>query len=194
MSRSSVDRKLGLAIQLVKNVKSAGCGAGGPSGITAEHLRPFFGILKQIAISFGFLGQALAQTHIPEEVLTALRMGRITALQKPSVGIKGIVVGDLVRRLVSRTIAQQIGPHMLQVRTDLDDLATVFRSMASEHSMWCLASLCFEVCCEWREVTTCCRLGANSMLLKNNDVPHKGDANIVLCAFLDVSTPSCNPD
>ena len=60
--------------------------------------------------SFWFLCQAFAQARIPDEVFSAVRMGRITALQKPSGRIRGIVVGDLVRRLVSRTIAQQIGP------------------------------------------------------------------------------------
>ena len=133
---------------LVKNLKSARRGAaGGPSGMTAEHLRPLLDSAADCD-KFWFLCQAFAQAHIPEEVLTAVRMGRITALQKPSGGIRGIVVGDMVRRLVSRTIAQQIGSavevataphqyamstragceciaHMLQVRTDLDDRATV---------------------------------------------------------------------
>ena len=132
----------------VKNLKSARRGAaGGPSGMTAEHLRPLLDSEADCE-KFWFLCQAFAQAHIPEEVVTAVRMGRITALQKPSGGIRGIVVGDLVRRLVSRTIAQQIGPsvevataphqhamstragceciaHMLQARTDLDDRATV---------------------------------------------------------------------
>ena len=98
-------------------------------------------------------------------------------------------MGDMVRRLVSRTIAQQIGPavevataphqyamstragceciaHMLQVRTDLDDRATVLSiDGIGAFDLVCLASLCFEVCCEWREVTACCRLCANSTLL-----------------------------
>ena len=38
-----------------------------------------------------------------------LRMGRITALQKPTGGVRGIVAGDIIRRLVARTIAQQFG-------------------------------------------------------------------------------------
>ena len=37
-----------------------------------------------------------------------IRLGRITALEKPSGGIRGIVVGDFNRRLVARTIAQQV--------------------------------------------------------------------------------------
>ena len=34
----------------------------------------------------------------------------MTALQKPTGGVRGIVVGDFVRRLVARTLAQQLGP------------------------------------------------------------------------------------
>ena len=38
---------------------------------------------------------------IPEAVL-ATRLGRMTALQKPAGGVRGIVVGDILRRLVLR--------------------------------------------------------------------------------------------
>ena len=39
-----------------------------------------------------------------------VRLGRMTALQKPDGGVRGIVVGDVLRRLVERTIAQQLMP------------------------------------------------------------------------------------
>ena len=35
-------------------------------------------------------------------------MGRLTALQKPAGGVRGIVCGDIVRRLVAQTIAQSM--------------------------------------------------------------------------------------
>ena len=35
-------------------------------------------------------------------------MGRLTALQKPTGGVRGIVAGDILRRLVARTVARQI--------------------------------------------------------------------------------------
>ena len=41
-------------------------------------------------------------------------MGRMTALQKPSGDVRSIVVGDSTRRLVSRTIAQQLAPAVEQ--------------------------------------------------------------------------------
>ena len=34
----------------------------------------------------------------------------MTALQKPSGRVRGIVAGDIVRRLVARTMAQQLSP------------------------------------------------------------------------------------
>ena len=54
------------------------------------------------------LAEQFARASVPEEIVDVLRMGRITALQKPSGGVRGIVVGDSFRRLVSRTIAQQL--------------------------------------------------------------------------------------
>ena len=47
-----------------------------------------------------------ARGHIPHEVLTVIRMGRLTALQKPLGGVRGIVAGDILRRLVARTVAR----------------------------------------------------------------------------------------
>ena len=39
-----------------------------------------------------------------------VRAGRMTALRKPDGGVRGIVAGDVVRRLVSGTMSQQLGP------------------------------------------------------------------------------------
>ena len=54
------------------------------------------------------VGEQLATGKAPHEVVEIVRMGRLTALTKPNGGIRGIVSGDVVRRLVSRTIAQQV--------------------------------------------------------------------------------------
>ena len=90
----------------------------------------------------------LAQGEIPGDVLHAIRMGRMTALQKASRGVRGIVAGDMVTRLVAKTIAQQIHTpvevatapfqyalstragcecvaHALQALTDADPRATI---------------------------------------------------------------------
>ena len=55
------------------------------------------------------MGEQLATARIPPGIHGTLRLGRLTALQKPRGGVRGIVVGDVVRRLVGRTMAQQLG-------------------------------------------------------------------------------------
>ena len=46
---------------------------------------------------------------MPEVAVQMVRLGRMTALTKPDGGVRSIVAGDVVRRLVSRTMAQQMG-------------------------------------------------------------------------------------
>ena len=81
-------------------------------------------------------------------MIALLRMGRLTALQKPAGGVRVIVCGDTVRRLVARTIAQSMSAavqtatspfqyalttkaggecvaHAIQSLTDLSSRATV---------------------------------------------------------------------
>ena len=52
--------------------------------------------------------EQLAQGVAPEAAIHAVRVGRLTALLKPDGGVRGIVVGDVVRRLIARTISQQM--------------------------------------------------------------------------------------
>ena len=90
-----------------KNLRSAKRGAaGGPSGMTVEHLRPLLDSVSDLKL-FHSMAEGLARGAVPE-VVEALRLGRLTALRKPC-GVRGIVAGDVVRRLVSRTMAQQLG-------------------------------------------------------------------------------------
>ena len=58
---------------------------------------------------FHSLAEGLAQGAVPETIVDAFRLGRLTALRKPCGGVRGIVAGDVVRRLVSRTMAQHLG-------------------------------------------------------------------------------------
>ena len=115
--------------------------------MTAEHLKPLLDNFRDTEL-FCQVGEHLAQGKIPRDVLEIVRMGRMTALQKANGGVRGIVAGDMVRRLVTRTIAQQIhGPveratspfqyalstragteciaHAIQAITDADPRATV---------------------------------------------------------------------
>ena len=81
--------------------------APGPSGVTSDHLYPVLEseaaseLLTQVASLFA-VGQ------VPHHILEAIRLGRLTALQKPDGGVRGIVVGDIFRRRVARTMAKQI--------------------------------------------------------------------------------------
>ena len=56
------------------------------------------------------LAGRFAQGQVPDNIVAAVRLGRLTALVKPAGGVRGIVVGDVFRRLVARTVAQQMGP------------------------------------------------------------------------------------
>ena len=49
----------------------------------------------------------LAVGDVPDEVVDGIRVGRLTALAKPDGGVRWIVVGDIIRRSVVRTIAKQ---------------------------------------------------------------------------------------
>ena len=67
----------------LQNVRKARKGAApGPSGMTADHLRP---LLEHhpVAAALGHAALLLAQNRVPEEVMNALRHGRLTALRKP---------------------------------------------------------------------------------------------------------------
>ena len=59
---------------------------------------------------FSELASRVSGAQVPREVIQTLRLGQMTALSKPDGGIRGIVVGDVIRRLVARTMAQQLTP------------------------------------------------------------------------------------
>ncbi|OLP76330.1 132 kDa protein [Symbiodinium microadriaticum] len=112
--------------------------AAGPSGATNEHLR----ILLDDEGDTQLLHCAacrLAHADLPPPVLAALRIGRMTALQKPNGrGIRALVVGDVLRRLVGRALAQAFAPHFqraclphqfgLSTRAGTEALARVLRA------------------------------------------------------------------
>ena len=80
----------------------------------------------------------LANADVPESVLRALALSRLTALSKPAGGVRGIATGDTLRRLVSRTLARQFAPvfdratrpyqFALQARAGTDCLAAMLRA------------------------------------------------------------------
>ena len=133
---------------LLKNLRTSRRGAAaGPSGMTTEHLKIILDSIECYAL-FGEVATLFARGQIPREILEGVKVGRMTALQKPDGGVRGIVVGDVVRRLVARTMAQQFGPqaegathpfqyalstragtecvaHVVQALTSLDKGATI---------------------------------------------------------------------
>ena len=87
-----------------KNVRSGRKGAaGGPSGVTHDHLPKDLHLLFTVCDLF-------AKGQMPREVVQAIKLGRMTALQKEGGGVRGIVAGEVIRRVTAKTIAQQLGP------------------------------------------------------------------------------------
>ena len=123
------------------NLRSSRRGtAGGLSGIPSDHSRELHLFFR--------VAELLARDQGPESVASVLRRGRMTALQKPGGGARGNVAGDVVRRLVARTISQLLDKalegatapfqyalstiarcecvaHALQAMTDLDPESTI---------------------------------------------------------------------
>ena len=96
------------ATQFARNLRSARRGAaGGPSGMTVEHLQPLLDAPRDLQ-RFVHVAERLSRAQIPPSVREAIRLGRLTALQKADGGIRGIVAGDIIRRLVARTMSQQL--------------------------------------------------------------------------------------
>ena len=94
--------------RLLRNLRSARRGAaGGPSGMTVEHLRILLDNTRDSRMFFRIC-EKLAQGKVPDPIIAAIRVGRMTALRKPDGGVRGIVAGDVIRRLVARTIVQQL--------------------------------------------------------------------------------------
>ena len=75
--------------------------------MTVEHLQPLLDHTKDARMFFQ-VSERLARAQVPPSVRDTVRLGRLTALQKPDGGVRGIVAGDVVRRLVAKTMSQQM--------------------------------------------------------------------------------------
>ena len=124
-----------------------------PSGYTAEILRL---VLDEDDASQLLCGVSclLARAHVPESAVAGLALGRLVAFSQPGGGTRGLVVGDFVRRLVARTMAQKFASnfeaacnphqyalstragaealvHTLQARTQADPSSTLLAADAA---------------------------------------------------------------
>ena len=71
--------------------------------MTCDHLRPLLHTWFLVAESF-------SRGLIPRSVVEIVKLGWMTALRKKDGGVRGIVAGEVIRRLTARTIAQLLGP------------------------------------------------------------------------------------
>ena len=97
---------------MLTNLRRARKGAApGPSGYTSEVLRL---VLDDEGATSQFVAVAtrIANAELPAQITEALGLGRLVALQKPNGRVRGIVVGDLLRRLVARCLAQTYAPQI----------------------------------------------------------------------------------
>ena len=72
--------------------------------MTADNLRPLLASVEDTTRFWRFC-QVLARAGVPEEIIDVIRLGRLTALQKPNGRVRGIVSADVVRRLEQITPA-----------------------------------------------------------------------------------------
>ena len=132
----------------VQHVQCARRGAAaGPSGMLADHLQPMLDTARDTSLLFQF-ASVLACGHAHPTAVEAIRMGRIGSSKETHWRVRGIIVGDVLRRLVARTMAKQMAArveaatapfqyalttkagcesvaHILQSMTDQDERATI---------------------------------------------------------------------
>ena len=147
----------------------------------ADHLRPLLDSEVDTA-RFWRLAQDLARATVPDEIVDVVRLGRITALCKPNGGVRCNVAGDLVRRLVARTISQQqwSRPRPLSnmlFRLNLAGNASHILCKPSPAPLCCpstesvystsfLEVRCWMACAQWQAVIRCSHSWCNFMAIR----------------------------
>ena len=128
------DAKAAAAHRRARSLRACKRGsAPGLSGARAEHYK----VLLDQADALELLAEAatlLARADVPQEVAAGIALARMTAIQKPGGGVRGIATGDTFRRLVSRTLAASHAAtfdeatrpfqHALSTRAGMDDALT----------------------------------------------------------------------
>jgi hypothetical protein len=93
------------AATIIRNLRKTRKATPGPSGLTAETLRLVLDD-EDCTRDFVLVASKLAAAEVPLPISQAIGLGRVVALQKPNGRVRGIIVGDLLRRVVSRSLAQ----------------------------------------------------------------------------------------
>ena len=75
--------------------------------MTTDHLFPLLESERDTQKLHQF-ASTLARAEVPAEIVDLIRMVRITTLWKKDGGVRGITVGDVLRRLIARTIVKQV--------------------------------------------------------------------------------------
>ena len=111
--------------------------AAGLSGATVELYKLLLDDAAALG-SFTFAVSVAARAQAPQVALDAIALSRLTALRKPTGGVRGIATGDVFRRLVSRTLARAFSGELdaatrpfqfaLQTRAGTDSLAAMLRA------------------------------------------------------------------
>ena len=123
----------------VSTLRNAPRGSSGAlSGMRFEYLK--LALDNATALSnLTCVAQCFARAQVPPTIADAMRLGALTALQKPDGGIRGIVAGEVFRRVVSKSLAAQFAeefqtaclPHQLgmSTRAGTDCVGHLLRAM-----------------------------------------------------------------
>ena len=137
--------------ELLRALRSAGRGSAQDlAGMRYEHLRVLLDD-DEAWEAFSGLAQDFARADVPAEVMSALRMGRLTALRKKEDEVRGIVAGSILRRLVCKALSSQFSdafmartaPYQfaLQTRAGTDSLAHALRFVTDKDEHIVVVSL-----------------------------------------------------
>ena len=125
------------ADKVLNALRTAGRGSAQDlAGTRYEHFRVLLEDVELWGILCKLL-QAFARADVPDEVGQALRLGRMTALQKDNGKVRGIVAGSVLRRLTCRAVVMQFSDELmaatapyqfaLQTRAGTEALAHILR-------------------------------------------------------------------
>ena len=122
--------------------------------------------------------------RVPEEIIEAIRLGRLTALSKPDGGVRGIVVGDILRRMVARTLAKQISKKVEEATAPFQyALSTKAGCECVAHILQSLTDLSPDV-----TITSIDGVGAHDLISRNAMLEGllrmEGGSDPPLCAYV----------